>query len=182
MDVSRSDLEHEHRVCRSTAALRGATGVQDPQVPGPRHLGKMRVAVNDGVASRKRRGEPLASTSTRAGSVKHPDPRAGDLEDTPLGQDGKEFGAIHVPGHRFDRRQGLKLLEHRRSNDVAGVEDQIRALEQSHTFARKPPLPAGHVSVGDDGDAGRRASARAVEKRAVAVEELAVRVDLAPTA
>jgi hypothetical protein len=138
----------------------------------------MRVPVDDGVATGKRRGEPLAAPNARARVVHQPDPSVGDLYNPTFGQSCEELGLVHVSSDRLDRCEPAKILEHRPRDNVACVEDQRRALQPPEACAWEPPRPPRHVRVGDDGDLQRVGSAGAVEERSVAVHELAVSVDL----
>jgi hypothetical protein len=84
--------------------------------------------------------------------VNHPDPSAVHLHHPPLGKRHEERGLVHVPRHRLHRSEPFQLFEHGRTDDVAGVEDQVGVLQAPKALPRQPPLAARHVGVGDDGD------------------------------
>src|SRR5690242_17476766 len=81
-----SEVENDHRARWGPAALRRAAWIEDPDTAAPLDLRLVRVPVDDRVAARERRGQPLLPPRARAGNVHEPDSRAFDLHDPPLGE------------------------------------------------------------------------------------------------
>ena len=63
--------------------------------------------------------------------------------------------AVVVAAHGDDRRDGLEVVEHRGDAQVAGVEDQVAALERLQDAVRQRVEVLADVAVGDDADPAR---------------------------
>jgi hypothetical protein len=112
----------------------------------------MRVAVDNGLAPRKRGRQSLLTTDGGARHVHHPDSNLLDLDDPALGQNLTKLRLVHVPPHGFDRGELLQLLEHPERHEVAGVQDQVGLPQPTEALRRQSTHPARHVGVGDDRD------------------------------
>lgn len=75
--------------------------------------------------------EPRGPPGSRPRDVHHADPYAADLDDVFLRQLRLQDAVVQVPVDRLDRRtQPAQLIEHRRCDEVAAVEDHIRRAAQ----------------------------------------------------
>jgi hypothetical protein len=139
-------------VGRSPPPLGWAARIQDPDVTVPRDLRLVRVAVDDGVAVLEPAGQPLCAPIRLAGVVRHPDARVPHLDDTTAREELQQLVVVHVPVHGFERPERSQLGEDRRLHEVAGVEDQLRALEIGEALGGDPARSARKVRVGNDRD------------------------------
>lgn len=108
--------------------------------------------VDDDVAPREGGRQPLGATERGPGHVNHPDPSPRDLDDSPLGERGEELRVVHVPRNGRHRSQPPQIVQHGRRDHVAGVEDQLCALESPQALVRQPSRASRQMRVRDDGD------------------------------
>ena len=69
--------------------------------------------------------------------------------------------AVVVAAHGGDGRHLAQLVEHPRLRDVAGVDDQVDAVEQLQHLRGEGGQVVAHVRVGDHADPHRPVAARA---------------------
>jgi len=120
----------------------------------PLDLREVCVPVDDRAAVLESGGEPRFAPLARAGVVHHPDLHAVDLDDTLPGQYLFEGPLVHVSADAGQRRaELLQLLHELRRHEVAGVQQEVGARDQTDALLRERPRPAREVGVGDDGDA-----------------------------
>ena len=86
--------------------------------------------------------------------MRQADPPASGDDHRGLGQL-QPLQAVVVAAHGDDRRDGLEVLEHRGDAQVAGVEDQVAALERLQDAVRQRVEVLADVAVGDDADPAR---------------------------
>ena len=141
---------------RCTPSLGRASGVQDPHVAEALDLRHVRVPVDDGVAAGEPRGEPRRASGRRPRNVDDPDPGAFDFDHPLLRQRLPKPRLVHVAVDGLDRPERPQLLEHRKSDEVAGVDDEVGSLERVQARLRQPPPAPRQVSVGDDREPGQR--------------------------
>ena len=122
-------------------------------------LRDVRMAVDDGLAVLEPRREPRLASHARSGVVDQADPEAADLDDVLSWQHGLQSRLVHVPAHALHRwPEGAELVEERRRDEVAGVQDEICAAQQLQARVRERPRAARQMCVGDDGDAAQGAA------------------------
>jgi len=122
----------------------------------PLHLRNVGVTVDERTAVLETGGEPGFAPLARAGVVDHPDLHAVDLDDALPGQCLFEGLLVHVSVDAGQRRpELLQLLQELRRHEVAGVQQEVGASDQTDALLGERPRPAREVGVGDDGDAGQ---------------------------
>src|SRR5690349_22596046 len=95
-------------------------------------LRDVRMAVDDGPAVLEPRREPRLASHARSGVVNQADPEAADLDDVLSWQHGLQSRLVHVPAHALHRwPEGAELVEERRRDEVAGVQDEVCAAQRS---------------------------------------------------
>jgi hypothetical protein len=108
--------------------------------------------IGDRVAAREGVGETSMPPGRTAGVVHEPDPEAAGLDHEASWQCVAQRGLVHVPVHRGDRSELLKLLEDRGPSHVSGVEDELGPLEQAQAPLRKAAGAARQVCITDERD------------------------------
>jgi hypothetical protein len=89
--------------------------------------------------------------------VHHPNPPAGDVDHALTRKRLAHCRLVHVSVHALDRRpERTQLVEERRRDEVAAVQDEVGAAQQPRAFLRERARTAWQVRVGDDGDATQR--------------------------
>jgi hypothetical protein len=112
------------------------------------------VAEDDRVGALEARPHAREPARPLAGVVDHRDPRASALDHPGRREHPPQRLVVDVAVDAVNRRP--ELLEHPQhldAHEVAGVQDRVGAAQLSHAFRRQRARAAGHVGVGDDGDA-----------------------------
>ena len=116
----------------------------------------MRVSVDDGRAAAKGGAETIFPPGTGSGVVHHADLHASDVNDPTLRQNFSQLQVVHVSHHTLHPSEPGQLLEHAHGDEVAGMQDEIRLVEQLEAGARKSSGPARQMRVRDDRDESQR--------------------------
>src|SRR5919202_1431345 len=137
---------NSHRVTGRAAPLGRAAGIEDCK-PVVVFLveGEMGVPEHD----RVRRGKPTPQAREAAprgpGVVDKSDARAIGLHDARVGQLDAQVGRVDVAVHGCDGAAALEPAQHGALDEVAGVEDEVRAAQAPDARDGKLPAPPGKV-------------------------------------
>ena len=157
------DRRQAHRVARRRRRSVGEPGLKIAKPSRASCSGMCECPKTTASASGKRPAHPLEAPGGRAGVVDHRDPRAaGAATVRALAAAAPELGVVHVAVHGVHRRpERLEPSQHRRLDEVAGVQDRVGLPQPLDAGGRERAAAARQMRVGDD----RRASLRAPRAR-----------------
>jgi hypothetical protein len=145
--------EHTHRSAGRPSPLGRAARVEDLKAVLLLVQGEVAMTEDDGVRLWEPAAEPCQPSPRRTGVVRHHEGSPAELELEGRRQQALERRLIDVT---LDGMNGwaerLELLEHRESDEVAGVDHGVGFADDLHASLRQPASSLGHVGVGDDGD------------------------------
>jgi hypothetical protein len=74
------------------------------------------------------------------------------FDDEPPRQGRAQSRLVHVPVHRSHRSERTEVLEDRAGGEVAGVQDEVRLLENADASSGQPARAAREVRISEQGD------------------------------
>src|SRR5918993_1849228 len=155
---SPSLAEQSEGVLRLTSLVGRAAGIEQKESVLVLQPGDMRVSEDHDASLRKATSHPVPPALPRSGVVDHGYPLAAELELQRLLQ--LRFRWIEVAAYRPDGCVCRELVEESRVHQVAGVQDQVGALQMRGQGCRQRLRAAGDVCVGhDDGQQDYRPQA-----------------------
>jgi len=147
------NAEQAHRGARRPAALGRAAGIEDLKAILPLVEGEVAVAEDDGVGIGEARPHPRQPAFGRAGVVEDGDRDAADPDLDRLRQPFAELLLVDVSVHRVDPgAESFEVFENGDREEVAGVDQPLRAGDQLQAAIREASGAPWHVGVGEDGD------------------------------
>jgi hypothetical protein len=110
------------------------------------------VTVGDHLAAGKRFEEPGMSRAGPARVVHQADAHPRGLDDEPPGQGRAQSRLVHVPVDRGHWSECPEVLQDRPGGEVAGVQDEIRLLEDADALRGQATRAAGKVRISEQCD------------------------------